>query len=73
VDENKSFEEALQELEKLAMEMEQKDLALADAITKFEKGIQLSRYCRDRLNEADGKISQLTKDNKLEEFLKPEE
>jgi exodeoxyribonuclease VII small subunit len=68
-----SFEEALAELEKLAQEMEQRDLSLEDAIAKFERGIALSRFCKTRLGEAEGKILQLTKDNNLEDFLKPEE
>ena len=69
--EKRTFEEVLGELEKLAQEMEQRQLPLEDAITKFERGIQLSRYCKTLLGNAEGKIQQLTKENQLEDFLKP--
>lgn len=69
--EKRTFEEVLAELEKLAQEMEQRELPLDDAISKFERGIELSRYCRTLLGNAEGKIQQLTKENKLEDFLKP--
>jgi exodeoxyribonuclease VII small subunit len=71
--EKRTFEEVLAELEKLAQEMEQRELPLDDAIAKFERGIELSRYCRTLLGNAEGKIQQLTKENKLEDFLKPGE
>lgn len=71
--EKRTFEEVLGELEKLAQEMEQRELPLEDAIAKFERGIELSRYCKTLLGNAEGKILQLTKENQLEDFLKPEE
>jgi exodeoxyribonuclease VII small subunit len=70
---NQTFETALAELDKLAAEMEQRELPLEEAIAKFERGIRLSRYCKEKLGDADGRIQQLTRDNKLEDFLKPEE
>jgi exodeoxyribonuclease VII small subunit len=71
--EKRTFEEVLSELEKLAQEMEQRELPLDEAIAKFERGIELSRYCKTLLGTAEGKILQLTKDNQLEDFLKPGE
>ena len=71
--ETRTFEQVLSELEKLAQEMEQRELPLDDAIAKFERGIELSRYCRTLLGTAEGKIQQLTKENQLEDFLKPNE
>lgn len=68
----RTFEEVLSELEKLAQDMEQRELPLDDAIAKFERGIELSRYCKTLLGQAEGKIQQLTRDNQLEDFLKPE-
>ena len=69
--EKRTFEAVLSELEKLAQEMEQRELPLDDAIAKFERGIELSRYCKTLLGTAEGKILQLTKENALEDFLKP--
>lgn len=71
--EKRTFEDVLSELEKLAQEMEQRELPLDEAISKFERGIELSRYCKALLGNAEGKILQLTKENALEDFLKPAE
>jgi exodeoxyribonuclease VII small subunit len=68
----RTFEEVLSELEKLAQDMEQRELPLDDAIAKFERGIELSRYCKTLLGQAEGRIQQLTKDNQLEDFLRPD-
>lgn len=73
VQNKRTFEDVLAELEKLAQDMEQRELPLDDAIAKFERGIELSRYCKTLLGQAEGKIQQLTKENSLEDFLKPEE
>lgn len=73
VAQKRTFEEVLSELEKLAQEMEQRELPLDDAIAKFERGIELSRYCKTLLGTAEGKVQQLTRENALEDFLKPSE
>ena len=41
----KSFEQALQLLEKIVQELESGDLPLEKATRKFEEGIQLTRFC----------------------------
>jgi exodeoxyribonuclease VII small subunit len=56
-----SFEEALHELEEVAMKLEGGDLGLDDSIKEFEKGIRLARYCQQKLDEAERKIEILQK------------
>lgn len=63
------FEEALKELEQLASQMERGDLTLDDAVAAYERGIQLSKHCRKKLDEAEGKIQKLTAEAGLSEFL----
>ncbi|MBI4859861.1 MAG: exodeoxyribonuclease VII small subunit [Candidatus Riflebacteria bacterium] len=53
--------------------MEQKELTLEEALSKFERGIILSQFCKTRLEQAQGKIVQLTKENKLEDFMQSDE
>lgn len=56
-----SFEEALNELEKIAEKLERGQLSLEDAIKAYERGMELKKICADRLKEAEGKIEVLSK------------
>ena len=55
------FEEALNELEEIAIRLEDGDLGLDDSIKEFEKGIKLVRICHEKLEEAERKIEILQK------------
>jgi exodeoxyribonuclease VII small subunit len=58
----KSFEDALKQLEKIVHELESGELPLEKAMHKFEEGIQLSKYCSEKLDETERKIQLLLKD-----------
>lgn len=58
---DKSFEESLAELEKIATEIEKGDLGLEQAISEFEKGIKLSKECSEKLDDAEKRINILVK------------
>jgi len=53
----KSFEESLNELEKIAQNIESGNLNLEQAIAEFEKGIKLSKECTEILDKAEKKIN----------------
>jgi exodeoxyribonuclease VII small subunit len=57
----KSFEEALSKLEEIVLELEEGDLSLEKALEKFNKGIELSRFCAHRLSQAEEKVKKLIK------------
>jgi exodeoxyribonuclease VII small subunit len=59
---DKSFEEALQELEGIVNRLEQGDLPLEEALQFFEDGVKLSRYCHTKLDEAQKRVEILLKD-----------
>ncbi len=67
---NPSFENSLQELEALVERMEQGQLPLDDALKAFERGVQLSRVCRNALQEAEQKV-QILMDDKTDPTLRP--
>jgi len=46
------FEEALKKLEKIVEELESGDLSLDEALKKYQDGIELSRLCTARLENA---------------------
>lgn len=55
-----SFETNLKELEGIVAELEGGSLSLEESITKFEKGMNLSKECTKSLEEAEKKINILT-------------
>ena len=57
------FEECLQKLENIVTQLEKGDLPLEQALKLFEEGIQLSNSCRKDLDEAEGKVEILLKQN----------
>lgn len=59
----KSFETSLAELEKIVAKLEDGDLPLEESLELFEKGIKLSRECRERLAKAERRIEILMKDS----------
>ena len=57
------FEECLQRLEKIVDELEKGNVPLEQALKLFEEGMQLSSSCRKELEEAEGKVEILLKQN----------
>ena len=53
----KTFEENLKELETIVAELERGDLSLEDSISKFEKGIKVSKECNNKLEDAEKRIN----------------
>jgi len=56
-----SFEEKIAELEKIVRVMETGDAPLAQMLENFENGIKIARECTKVLDEAEAKITVLTK------------
>ncbi|MGI5875410.1 MAG: exodeoxyribonuclease VII small subunit [Dethiobacteria bacterium] len=68
-----SFEEALKRLEELIEKMEGEDLTLNESLDNFQEGMELARYCRQLLTEAEYKVEILLRDGELVEFKEAEE
>lgn len=66
---DKSFEQSLEELEKLVKELENGDVPLDDAIDKFNEGMRLANLCTKKLEAANDTITKaLNKEGNLETF-----
>jgi exodeoxyribonuclease VII small subunit len=68
---NQTFEKAMNKLEKIVQELESTDLPLEKAIKKFEEGVQLSKFCSEKLDETEKRITILLKDQNGRIFDKP--
>jgi exodeoxyribonuclease VII small subunit len=55
----KDFEAAIGELEGIVKKLEDGDLPLEKSLELYERGVQLSRFCHARLEEAERRIEVL--------------
>jgi exodeoxyribonuclease VII small subunit len=61
----KDFEAAIAELEDIVKKLEEGDLALEASLALYERGVQLSRFCHARLEEAERRIEVLDERGEL--------
>lgn len=77
MEENLSYEESMNELEKVVKELESNELTLDESIKRFEKGMELSKHCSKLLEGAEKKISVLIQKEDgsatVEDFKVPED
>lgn len=66
--ENLSFEESLNELENIVLELERGEVSLDDALKQFERGINLIRNSQTKLEKAQQKVSILLEKNETSEL-----
>ena len=52
----KDFEAAIAELESIVKKLEEGDMALEQSLALYERGVQLSRFCHARLEDAERRI-----------------
>jgi len=69
--EEKKFEKAIEELEQIVAKLEKGNLSLEESLKLFEEGIKLSRFCNNKLEEAERKIEILQKDAEGKFIKKP--
>jgi exodeoxyribonuclease VII small subunit len=73
--ENLSFEQSLTELETIVQQLEQGEVSLEEAMSLFERGLNLSQTNQKKLKEAEQKVEILMAKNgqhNLEEFIADE-
>jgi len=61
----KDFEAAIAELEAIVKKLEEGDLALEKSLELYERGVQLSRFCHARLEDAERRIDILNERGEL--------
>lgn len=57
-----SFEQALEELEKVVRALEEGEGGLQSSIESYEYGMKLKKICEDKLKDAQTKIEKITID-----------
>lgn len=61
--ESVSFEGALQQIRELVTALEGGNLTLEESMTKYQEGSKLIDLCRETINEAEIRISELTRED----------
>jgi len=56
------FEASMAELDTIVSALERGDLTLEQSLAQFERGVSLTRLCRDALVQAEQKVAILLKD-----------
>ncbi|MBR2751469.1 MAG: exodeoxyribonuclease VII small subunit [Clostridiales bacterium] len=57
-----SYEEAVKELESIISKLESGEASLDDSIKMYSRGMELSKFCKDKLDSIVKKISILSDD-----------
>ena len=57
--EQRTFEDVQRELEEIVQRLESGEAPLDEALRLWQRGEELYRLCRDRLDAAEGKIEEL--------------
>jgi len=54
-----TFEQALQQLQKLVDELESGDGSLEESLARYEQGMKLAAYCNELLDKAELRVQEL--------------
>ena len=66
-----TFEKAMEKLEQIVRELESGDQPLEKALKKFEEGVKLSKFCSEKLDETEKRITILLQNQEGNLFEKP--
>ena len=72
-EQEKTFDESLDELEKIVEKLEQGDVPLEEALDKFQEGITLSRELKKTLQDAEETLAKVVTENGDEEIFEESE
>ena len=66
--EEKTLEEAFTELDGLAEKLEDRETSLEDSFRFYRQGMELLKFCSEKLNTVEKKMLQINEDGTFSEF-----
>lgn len=66
------FEEAMQQLEEIVTNLERGDVPLEEALEQFQKGVGLSKICKETLQNAEKTLTKIVDENGEETIFENE-
>ncbi|PQD96563.1 exodeoxyribonuclease VII small subunit [Pradoshia eiseniae] len=70
---NITFEEAMEKLESIVGRLEDGEVPLEESINLYKEGMELSKWCHDKLKTAEEQLTLIMKDDALKPFSIAEE
>lgn len=64
-----SYGDAVEQLEQLIGRLESSQLPLEELLGQYQRGTELLRYCRDRLQAVEDQVRVLDEDGKLKPWI----
>lgn len=64
-----SFEEAMDQLESIVTKLEEGDVPLEEALSYYQKGMQLSTFCHEKLVNAEDQLAKLMTEDGEQDFV----
>lgn len=68
-----TFEEAMEKLESIIVKLEEGDVPLEEALGFYQKGMELSAFCHEKLSHAEGQLAKLMTGDGEKDFELDEE
>ncbi|GAA0495274.1 exodeoxyribonuclease VII small subunit [Alkalibacterium sp. s-m-22] len=68
MDKEKTFDEAMKDLEGIVQKLEQGDVPLEEALDQFQEGINLSRYCKRIIEDAEKTVTRMVNEDSSEDI-----
>lgn len=59
VTQKQNIEDSLKRLEKIVEELNARDVDVEEGLKKFKEGVELVKFCRERLGEAENEFKKL--------------
>lgn len=68
-DQKHTFEEAMEHLERIVERLEEGEVPLEEAITIYQKGMEFSKLCHEKLKQAEEKmVNVMTEEGEIKPF-----
>ncbi|WP_026653190.1 exodeoxyribonuclease VII small subunit [Butyrivibrio proteoclasticus] len=65
---NLTIEEAFAQVEDKIKALESEDISLEDSFKEYQEGMNLLKYCHEKVSEVELKIQKIAEDGSLEDF-----
>ena len=68
MEDQKTIEEVFAQLDVLADRLEDRETSLEDSFALYKKGVELLKYCSEKLDTVEKKMLQMNEDGEFSEF-----
>ncbi|WP_433743064.1 exodeoxyribonuclease VII small subunit [Falsibacillus pallidus] len=72
-DDKLTFEQAMEQLEAIVQKLEDGEVELEEAITIYQKGMELSKLCHDKLKNVENQLTKVLTEDGEKDFSLQEE